>query len=564
MKLNQSQPGWIVIGVVAVLMIASALPAVAGAKEDMHAEMITISDELATIKGNPAEAARARQLLDRYARLSDALGGDDPGSVLDARIGPGTQNVVPTLPPACVTAAPGTGSSSPGAPVDDVTPVMDTIAIAGAGLFIIDVDVTIDITHTFAGDLEFFLTSPAGTIVTLSTDNGGGNDDIFAGTLFDDQAGIANPPGPVDDTTYTDGVAATTVAPEEPLGALLGEDPNGTWTLDVMDDAGGDSGTVNSWSLAITTLPGPPIFDPVASGSNSPGTPFDDVTPVSDTIVISGAINAICGLNLNTDITHTFASDIEMFLTSPAGTVLTISTDNGGGNDDVFAGTTWGDGAGSVAPPGSADDFSYTDGVAATALAPEEAFSNLIGEDPNGTWTLDVMDDAGGDSGTLNSWGIDFTTCSCTIPEADLSLVKTGAAVGSDIIWTLEVTNNGPDDATDVVVTDMLDACTTYVSDDCGALNVPPWTWNVGPLANGASATCNITVDASGCPPGDVLNSATATALEGDPVTANNDSSATVGIGSVLEIPTLGGIGLVVLIGLLALGAMTLLRRRSV
>lgn len=101
------------------------------------------------------------------------------------------------------------------------------------------------------------------------------------------------------------------MVPEEPLAALEGEDPNGTWTLDVVDDAGGDSGTVNSWSLTIATLATAPVNDVATFDASSPGLFFDNVTPISD--AVTGAPGFLCGVELVTDVTHTFAADIEMF-----------------------------------------------------------------------------------------------------------------------------------------------------------------------------------------------------------------------------------------------------------
>jgi hypothetical protein len=37
----------------------------------------------------------------------------------------------------------------------------------------------------------------------------------------------------------------------------------------------------------------------------------------------------------------------------------------------------------------------------------------FTGTDPNGTWSLMIGDDAGGDTGSLNAWSVDVTTCSC-------------------------------------------------------------------------------------------------------------------------------------------------------
>ena len=36
------------------------------------------------------------------------------------------------------------------------------------------------------------------------------------------------------------------------LSTFDGADPNGTWQLWIMDDVGGDEGTISSWSLQIT------------------------------------------------------------------------------------------------------------------------------------------------------------------------------------------------------------------------------------------------------------------------------------------------------------------------
>ena len=65
---------------------------------------------------------------------------------------------------------------------------------------------TTNITHTFAADLDITLTSPAGTVVTLTTDNGAGNDNVFNGTMWYDKA---NPGGQVPYTT-NDGLVSDT------------------------------------------------------------------------------------------------------------------------------------------------------------------------------------------------------------------------------------------------------------------------------------------------------------------------------------------------------------------
>jgi uncharacterized repeat protein (TIGR01451 family) len=85
---------------------------------------------------------------------------------------------------------------------------------------------------------------------------------------------------------------------------------------------------------------------------------------------------------------------------------------------------------------------------------------------------------------------------------ADLVLTKTGPAgrqpTGRDMTYTLSVTNNGPDPATDVVVTDTLPGTATYVSatpsqGSCvHASGVV--TCTLGTIANGGTATIDVVV----------------------------------------------------------------------
>ena len=113
------------------------------------------------------------------------------------------------------------------------------------GFCVSDVDVEIDMTHTYSGDLIIELVSPAGTTVRLH-DRSGGSDD-FGPVRYDDDGGTL-PDGP---------------------GALADYDlevSTGDWTLVVSDNAGGDSGTLSSWTLRVAETPGgcPPATQPFA------------------------------------------------------------------------------------------------------------------------------------------------------------------------------------------------------------------------------------------------------------------------------------------------------------
>jgi uncharacterized repeat protein (TIGR01451 family) len=177
----------------------------------------------------------------------------------------------------------------------------------------------------------------------------------------------------------------------------------------------------------------------------------------------------------------------------------------------------------------------------------------------------------GGPAGANSDYiGID-TFQFCELQEADLALTKTSDAVGSvppgaTVVYTLTVTNNGPAGATNVVVVDTLPVGVTWVSDTCAA--GPPvgqvLTWNVGALPNAGSAVCDITVTVDVGASGTLINSATASATEADPVTADNTATAAIDVGQpVQEIPTLGGVGLALLALLLAAASLLVFRRRA-
>lgn len=138
-------------------------------------------------------------------------------------------------------------------------PTTDTITVpVGDDVVIADVNVYMYVTHTFAADLDASLTSPSGTEINLTSDNGGNGDNYGSrcGNLdfgFDDAA----PP-------VTTGVAPFLGSwqPEELLASFNGQNSAGTWTLDICDDSSADVGQLECWCVEILE---PPMFS-VAGG----------------------------------------------------------------------------------------------------------------------------------------------------------------------------------------------------------------------------------------------------------------------------------------------------------
>jgi carboxypeptidase D len=164
-------------------------------------------------------------------------------------------------------AAQGSGLSEPffvdvGSPTCETLPAVDvpqaindnstttSQLVVGTDVELADVQVALDISHTYIGDLIVTLTSPTGTPVVLHNRGGGSTHDIVG--------------------TY--GVDLT---PAESLAALAGEGSGGTWELSVSDNAGSDTGTLNSWSLTYCGR---------AEEASTPEMRFRLLTPESDGI----------------------------------------------------------------------------------------------------------------------------------------------------------------------------------------------------------------------------------------------------------------------------------------
>lgn len=136
-----------------------------------------------------------------------------------------------------------------------------------------------------------------------------------------------------------------------------------------------------------------------------------------------------------------------------------------------------------------------------------------------------------GDPTLANNSSTDTTSIA---PAADLSITKTApnaVVVGSNVTYTLTVTNNGSSTATGVVVTDQLPQGVTYVSAtpllNCSQANGTV-TCNLGSLVSGASSTISIVVLPTTT--GALTNTANVAGNEFDPITTNNSATVTTSI----------------------------------
>jgi len=145
--------------------------------------------------------------------------------------------------------------------INDFATVASALPVSGLSGTVADVNVTLDITHTYDADLTVTLIGPGGTRVQLFSGVGVSGDN-FSATTLDDQAATS--------IDFASAPFSGTYAPSSPLSVLNGGTPNGTWQLEVTDGFGGDIGTLNSWSLALTTaVPTEPFVVTPVGGSYS-------------------------------------------------------------------------------------------------------------------------------------------------------------------------------------------------------------------------------------------------------------------------------------------------------
>ena len=151
-----------------------------------------------------------------------------------------------------------TGGIPTGAPAVTAGPASFTVNVTESGIIGTDVvidEIALDISHTWVGDLDMSITSPSGTTLQVWTGliNGGNGDDmectidVNAAASFSSLGGCngANPPCVIG-SFMADGGAMN--------GTFGGEEINGTWTIDFLDNVGGDPGNMDAWSLSTQPL----------------------------------------------------------------------------------------------------------------------------------------------------------------------------------------------------------------------------------------------------------------------------------------------------------------------
>jgi subtilisin-like proprotein convertase family protein len=394
----------------------------------------------------------------------------------------------------------GTGGTA-GVPA---TPYPSRIHVTGAPALIGGVEVTVTgFGHQVPFDVDMLLVGPQGQNAVLMSDVGGQNAasglnltfaDAAAGPIpaagpltsgrfnvSDDDAGGADPfPGPAPPPS-----SATSLA------AFDGTNPNGVWSLYVVDDASGDVGSISGgWSLTflpsvVADAGGPYLISegqPLtldASGTVAPvgatyawdldgDTQFDDATGASPTVSAAALVGLGLGdgpagprtIALQVTATPTVKTDTSTVTVGNAAPTASVATVPSGVVAGTAASVTFG-----ASDPSAADaaaGFTYTiDWGDASAVQSVSGGASVTVEHTYaaaGTFTISVTA-TDKDAGVSAPATAPITVAGLVVPDAGgpyavaegatLTLDGTGSVAGPSATYAWDLDNDGAfDDAT--------------------------------------------------------------------------------------------------------------------
>jgi len=324
--------------------------------------------------------------------------------------------------------------------VSPATPYPSAMSVSGLPGVITKMRVSLNgLSHTCLPDVDILLVGPTGQNLLVMSDvgpcGGGGASDVTL--TFDDHAALSltvsspAPTGyyrPSNDVAFTDvfPAPAPQPSPATRLGAFSGSSPNGTWRLYVVDQALSDTGVIaGGWTLNFILGVQACNPTPVTIPAGAPGTSSGPASSYPSSVLVAGLTNQVVNkvsVTLNR-LTHTFPDDLDIELVGPDGDACMVMSDAGGPTPISDLSLTLDRDVAAALPdsdpiPNSSRSWRPADwGGAADAMpapAPVASTSDLntfIGDDPNGTWSLFVADDALGDTGALTGgWCLNLTT----------------------------------------------------------------------------------------------------------------------------------------------------------
>jgi len=391
------------------------------------------------------------------------------------------------------------------------TPYPSTINVSGLAGLVTKATVTLSkLAHTWPNDIDTLLVSPTGQKSYLMAKCGGSLTITNVDLTFDDAAASTLPysnrivSGTNRPTSYAVATppfpSALTPAPpySTNLSVFNGNNPNGAWSLYVIDDTLGNVGVIsNGWSLSVSIAGVVPAAADVGLA----------MTAAPATVVTTSNLTFTLTL---TNYGPSGATNIIVTDALPAGMAYMGSSPSLGSVISSAGVVTW-------TVPSLAKDA-----VASLALVVQ---ANITGTVANTATVTTSTADLNPDDSTASA------VVAVVSPTADLVIGLFGSPdpllLGSDLTYTITVSNGGPATATGVIAVDTLPPAVNFISASPAnsytvAGGVVTFT-NLGILASGAQI--NLTVIVHPTTTGTITDTASCRSSVIDPLKANNSAS---------------------------------------
>ena len=239
---------------------------------------------------------------------------------------------------------------------------------------------------------------------------------------------------------------------------------------------------------------------------NGPGQPYPSSINVAG---VSGALSKVT-VTLN-NFSHQFPNDLEILLVGPSGQDTLLMASAGGGTGVSNLTLTFDDAAAATVPR-NGPIVSGTNKTSDFALvapfpvpAPAGPYPTVLGafnaSNPNGIWSLYVLDDSPGDSGNIGGWNLNITSVAPVNSAADIGVtVSTPQGLlftGQNLTYAVNVTNRGPVNATDVILTQTLPFNLNFISTTQASYSNQTGviTYNLGTVPAGGNTAFTVTVN---------------------------------------------------------------------
>jgi uncharacterized repeat protein (TIGR01451 family) len=267
--------------------------------------------------------------------------------------------------------------------------------------------------------------------------------------------------------------------------------------------------------------------------AGSDAEPTDDTATATTTVIVQATFTVTKKAPATVTAGNNLSYTIDVTNDGPSDAAVTLS-------DDVVAPATFASFAApagwSCATPAVGASGNVSCSIATLAGTATASFT-LVVNVPAGTAGGTVLTNtanAGGGSDTATT-----TVLAAPVPEADLNVTKSGpatAASNSTVAYTITVTNDGPDAAANVTLTDILSApfvslaspagwsCTTPAAGATGTV-----TCTIASLANAAVPTFTLFVTAPAAP-ATLTNTASVSSTTADADGSDNAAVATTNI----------------------------------